>query len=336
MARIAFFELEGWEEPHITRKLRNHDLILKRNPLTPQYFTEIENVEVLSVFIYSKIDEKILNKLPKLRAIVTRSTGFDHIDINACRDRGIAVFNVPAYGTSTVAEFTMLLILMLMRKIKDVERALQQPCFTVTEVRGHELAGKTIGIIGTGRIGGYVAKLAHAFGMKILAYDLYEKEELKTQYGVRYVDLDTLLSSSDIITLHVPYTPQTHHLINRDNIKKIKKGAIIVNTARGSLIETEAIIEALEAGILSGVALDVVEGEWVLREENDMIHGSRSFSPEELRKGLEVHLLMKYPNVILTPHIAYNTWEAVQRILDITIETIKGFFEGKEMPNRIV
>jgi len=336
VARIAFFELEGWEEPYIKRELGDHDLILERNPLTPEYLKELKDVDVLSVFIYSRIDEEVLSRLPKLRAIVTRSTGFDHIDTNACRNRGIAVFNVPAYGTSTVAEFIMLLILMLMRRIKDVERALQQPRFTVTEVRGHELAGKTIGIIGTGRIGSYVAKLAHAFGMKILAYDIRENEELKTRYGVRYVDLDTLLSSSDTITLHVPYTPQTHHLINRNNIKKVKKGAIIVNTARGGLIETEALIEALEAGIVGGAALDVVEGEWVLREENDIVHGSRSFSPEELRKGLEVHLLMKYPNVILTPHIAYNTWEAVQRILDTTIKTIKGFLEGKEMPNRVV
>ncbi|MEM2217663.1 MAG: NAD(P)-dependent oxidoreductase, partial [Thermofilaceae archaeon] len=168
------------------------------------------------------------------------------------------VFKVPDYGSSTVAEYTILLALMLMRKMKIIgfDSLPDKSSFSLERLRGRELAGKTIGIVGTGRIGSHVAKLAHAFGMKILAYDVLENEELKKLYGVLYVDLDALLSSSDIVTLHLPLTHETRHLINTRNITKIKQGAILINTSRGGLVETEALFEALDKGILAGAALD--------------------------------------------------------------------------------
>ncbi|RLE78866.1 MAG: hydroxyacid dehydrogenase [Thermoprotei archaeon] len=335
MAKIAFLELEGWEEDIVKWELRDHDLILKHEKISDDIIDEISDVEMLSVFIYSKINGDILDRLPNLKAIMTRSTGYDHIDLEECKKRGIAVFNVPDYGSNTVAEFTFLLILSLVRKIRTIMEA-KSGIDVHLELRGRDLKGKTIGIIGTGRIGSYVAKLAHAFGMRILAYDIYPRKELVERYGVKYVDLDTLLRNSDIVTLHLPYTKETHHIINRNNIKKMKKGALLINTARGGLIETEAIIEALDKGILGGVALDVIEGEWILVEEMDVVYGRRPFSVEELRKGIEVHILMNYPNVIITPHIAYNTWEALNRILETTINTIKGFLSGKELKNRII
>ncbi|MEM3137823.1 MAG: NAD(P)-dependent oxidoreductase, partial [Thermofilaceae archaeon] len=261
--QIAFFEIEGWEETQIRKALAGHDLIFNQKPLTLENTGAVKDSEIISVFIYSNVGPELLEKLPKLKAIITRSTGYDHIDLEACKNRGVTVFNVPDYGSSTVAEYTILLALMLMRKMKIIgfDSLPDKSSFSLERLRGRELAGKTIGIVGTGRIGSHVAKLAHAFGMKILAYDVLENEELKKLYGVLYVDLDALLSSSDIVTLHLPLTHETRHLINTRNITKIKQGAILINTSRGGLVETEALFEALDKGILAGAALDVVEGE---------------------------------------------------------------------------
>jgi len=333
LAKIAFFELEGWEKEIIEKNLQGHELILLNEKLSDTIIDKVKDAEIISVFIYSRITSDILEKLPSLKAIVTRSTGYDHIDIEACRKKGIHVYNIPDYGSNTVAEFTFLLILALYRRFREI---LSSEWIDAIRTRGYELQGKTIGVIGTGRIGSRVVKLAHAFGMKILAYDLYPRKELIEKYNVKYVDLETLLRESDIITLHLPLTKETYHLINRQNIKLVKKGAILVNTARGALVETEAIIEALDKGILGGVALDVFEGEHVLKEEIDIVYGKKQYSIEELKKGLEAHILMKYPNVIITPHIAYNTWEAVHRILDQTIETIKQILKGQQPKNKVV
>lgn len=333
MVKIAFFEIEGWEEPRIREALAGHSLLLDRKPLTVEKAEAARDSEIVSVAIYSRIGPELLERLPNLRAVITRSTGYDHIDLEACKKRGVRVFNVPDYGSTTVAEYTMLLALMLMRKMKVVMSS--GPPFggsSLEELRGRELAGKTVGIIGTGRIGSHVAKLAHAFGARILAYDVRENEELKKLYGVLYVDLDTLLSSSDVITLHVPLMRETQHLINAKNIAKIKRGAVLVNTSRGGVVETEALLEALDKGILAGAALDVVEGEQVIK---DMRTYSLA-SPEDFRKGLLALHLARHPNVILTPHIAYNTWEAANRILETTLGTIRKLLDGEEPPNKVV
>jgi len=337
MVKIAFFEIEGWEKPYLEKELKEHELFFEGDILTRHYdLSKIKGVDIVSTFIYSRVDKEVINQLPNLKAVITRSTGFDHIDTEECKNRGIAVFNVPAYGITTVAEYTILLILSLLRRIKIVEEVIKRPHYLPKDVRGYELNGKVLGVIGTGRIGSHVVKLAHAFGAKIIAYDIIKRKELEEKYGVKYVDLDTLLSTADIITIHVPYTPQTHHMINRENITKVKKGALIVNTARGGIIEIDALIEALEEGRIAGAALDVVEGEWVLRGEIDVYGKSKTASQKELRDGVLVHLLKKYPNVIVTPHIAYNTWEALHRILEVTVNTIRGFLKGEELNNRIV
>lgn len=336
MAKIAFFELEGWETPFIKKELKEHDLILETETLTLQNIEKIKDIEILSIFIYTQIDQQLLEHMPRLKAIITRSTGYDHIDLEACKKHNVSVYNVPAYGTQTVAEFTIMLMLMLARKYKQVQQALMKPRYTPQEIRGNELSDKTLGIIGTGRIGAHVAKLADALGMKILAYDIYPKKELEQKYNLKYVDLDTLLEKADIITLHTPYTPQTHHLINHETIQKMKHGTLIINTARGALIDTEALLKALDTGKIGGAALDVIEGEWALKEEDDVLQGINAQSTEQLRKALQAHLLSKHPNVILTPHIAYNTWEAVQRILNTTIQTIKAHLKNQQPPNKIV
>ncbi|MCS7105313.1 MAG: NAD(P)-binding domain-containing protein [Thermofilaceae archaeon] len=334
--KIAFFELEGWEEPILRKALPEHELVLRRDALTLKNVQEVRDAEIISVFIRSRVTSDLLDALPSLKAIITRSAGFDHVDVEACKSRKVALFNIPNYGSQTIAEYTFMLILMLARKAKELKQTVEKNSLEPASLRGIELSGKTIGIVGTGRIGSRVAQIARAFGMKVLAFDLIENEELKRTGEVQYVDLDTLLSSSDVISLHVPLTPQTRHLINRSNVEKIKRGALLVNTARGEVVEIEALIEALEKGILAGVALDVFEGEWVFDNSWSKTFGDRGLGCERYAKAVLALKLSKYPNVILTPHLAYNTWEAVERIITATIDTIRGFIEGRQLSNAIV
>ncbi|ADU96940.1 D-isomer specific 2-hydroxyacid dehydrogenase NAD-binding protein [Thermovibrio ammonificans HB-1] len=329
--KVAFFELEGWEEPVIRETLepKGFEIVtLSREPLKESDIERIKDVEALSVFIYSKVDRKVIETLPNLKIVTTRSTGFDHIDVEAARERGIAVCNVPDYGMETVAEYALLMILALLRKLKPTIERTCRGIFSREGLRGHDLAGKTVGVIGTGRIGARLVKLLSGFDVKVLAYDVKPKEELVERFGVEYVSLEELLSRSDIVSLHVPYLPSTHHLINRENIKLMKKGSYLVNTSRGAVVETDAIVEALKEGRLAGVALDTFEGEEVWTEEELIIfRGEKDVSPEVLKKAIETFALAQFDNVILSPHNAYNTHEAIMRILT---KTLKNLVEFKE------
>ena len=332
--KVAFFELEGWEEPIIRKELegKGFEIVkLSREPLKESELDEIKEVEALSVFIYSKIDKEVFEKLPSLRIVTTRSTGFDHIDLEEAKRRGVAVCNVPDYGMETVAEYTLMLILALLRKLRTTIERTCRGVFTREGLRGRELEGKTVGVIGTGRIGSRLIKLLSGFDVKVLAYDVKPKEELVEKYAVEYTSLEELLKNSDIVTLHVPYLPSTHHLINRENIKLMKRGSYLINTSRGSVVETEAIVEALREGILEGVALDTFEGEEVWTEEELIIfRGEKDVSPEVLRKAIESFALTQFENVILTPHNAYNTQEAIRRILMKTLQNLVEFKERGE------
>ncbi len=329
--KAAFFELEGWEESIIRKELEpeGFELVkLSKDPISGKDIIEIADVEALSVFIYSRISKEVIDKLPKLRIIATRSTGFDHIDVEYARSKGIAVCNVPDYGMETVAEYTLMLMLSLLRRLRQTLERTCRGIFDRTDLRGHDLEGKTVGVIGTGRIGSRLIKLLSGFDVAVLAYDVRQKEDLEKKFGVKYVSLEELLRNADIVTLHVPYLPSTHHLINRENIKLMKKGSYLINTSRGSVIETEAVVEALKEGKLAGVALDTFEGEEVwIEEELIIFRGDKDVSPEVLKKAIETFALSQYENVILTPHNAYNTHEAIMRIL---VKTLKNFELFKE------
>ncbi|MBI2113097.1 MAG: hydroxyacid dehydrogenase, partial [Candidatus Wildermuthbacteria bacterium] len=190
-----------------------------------------------------------MEKFPNLKLIATRSTGYDHIDINECKKRGVAVASVPGYGENTVAEFTFALILGLSKKIfEGYHRIKEQGKFDLTGLQGFDLKGKTLGVIGTGRIGKHVIKIAKGMDMNVVAFDVMEDKETAQKLGFQYLALDELLGQSDIITLHVPYMKETHYLVNKNNIRRIKKGAYIINTSRGGIIETEALVAALRDG----------------------------------------------------------------------------------------
>lgn len=282
----------------------------------------------LTVFVYSQVTKEILDLLPNLQAIFTMSTGFDHIDLAECQRRNITVHNVPSYGENTVAEHAMALILTLSRRIRESLDRTAKLEFTPDGLTGFDLCSKTLGIVGMGKIGSHVARMARGFEMNVLAYDAFPREGLDAELGFKYVSLEELLSTSDIITLHAPYLPSTHHMINKETIKIFKKGSYLINTSRGALVETEAIIEALNSGILAGAGLDVLEEECALKDQSQILDpGFRETC--DLSTVIQAHMLIKDPRVIVTPHNAFNSVEANRRILDTTIANIRAQIAGE-------
>jgi len=323
--KIGFFGLEGWEEEVIKKYFSEDDIHLSKNIIDENNIPEKTDFEIISIFINSKITDKVLNNFPNLKFITTRSTGFDHIDLEACKKKNIIVSYVPGYGDNTVAEFTFGLLLSLTRKIyQAIDQIKESGSFGLSGLRGIDIKGKTIGIVGTGRIGREVIRIANGFSMNIIAYDPYPNEAFQKKIGFEYVSFENLLKNSDIITLHCPHTPQTHHLINKGNISLIKKGAYLINTARGGLIETEALIEALNDGTLSGAGLDAIEEEGTIKKDIHFLEEEHA-DKEKLKTILYDHVLMKMPNVLMTPHNAFNSQEALKRILNTTLDNIKAF-----------
>lgn len=331
--KIQYFSGEAWEEEYVKAKLPNEEIAFHEGPLSAFPNITDPDATVLCTFIESKIGEDELRRFPNVKLIATRSTGFDHIDLAAAKARGVAVTNVPFYGENTVAEFTFALLLALSRRIIDADELVRGGAFSPAGLRGFDLAGKTIGIVGTGHIGAHVIRMANGFGMKVIGFDAYPNQDLSRTLNFTYVSLPELLAAADILTLHVPYNAHTHHLINRENIGTFKRGSYLINTSRGAVVETDALVEALKSGIIAGAALDVLEEEGELNDEEALLTAPH---PNEgaIKIALENHYLIEHPRVIVTPHLAFNTTEAVERILDTTIENIRGFASGS--PTNIV
>jgi D-lactate dehydrogenase len=267
----------------------------------------------------------VIDALPQLKYVVTRSTGYDHIDVAYAKTKNIMVASVPAYGTHTVAEFAFALLLEVSRKVGEGNRRVREYAdFGFEGLRGFELFGKTMGVIGTGRIGKNSIDIARGFGMRVLAYDVFPDQEFAKSRGFEYVELSTLLAQSDVITLHALYNEKTHHLLNKENMQHIKHGAILINTARGELVETGALVTLLKSGQIAGAGLDVLEGERQLKEEMEVLERGNA----DFKILFEDHALMDLPNVVVTPHIAFNTHEAVEEIMKTTIENIATFVSG--------
>jgi len=333
MKIVSFFN-EKWEKEYLQSRLSEHPITFLEGTLQDHADLKDEDVEILSVFVKSTVDGEELDQFPNLKFITTRSTGFDHIDMKEAQGRGIVVSNVPTYGDNTVAEYAFALLLAVARNIyRSYHRVLEKGNFTTVGLRGFDLKGKTIGVVGTGNIGAHSIRIANGFDMNIIAYDVKQNTNLQKEIDFEYVDFDDLLARSDIITLHVPYNEHTHHMIGMDNISKIKKGAYLINTARGSVVETRALIKALESGILAGAGLDVVEEEGYMRDDMELIMEDHP-NPESLRTLLANQYLIDHPGVLIVPHNAFNTNESIQRILDTTVENIKAFVNGN--PQNVV
>ena len=284
--------------------------------------------EMISVFVDSELTAEVLEKFPNLKLIATQSTGFDHIDLEYCRSKNITVSSVPSYGENTVAEYAFALILCLSRKIYEgYDRLREIGSFSFEGLRGFDLKGKTIGVIGTGHIGRHVIKIAKGFEMNILAYDPMPTPRFAEETGFTYLSFEEVLAKSDVVTFHVPLTEQTRHMVNERTLNLMKKGAYIINTSRGGIVDTQALVKALKEGRLGGAGVDVMEEEDVLKDEMTFLMKGRE-EEHNLKTILADHILIDTPNVIVTPHNAFNTDEALQRILDTTMANISGFIRG--------
>ena len=331
--KIHYFSSEPWEEEFVRARIQDAEVMFHEKSLATYPDLSDPDAEVLCTFIESPIGETEMSRFPNLKLIATRSTGFDHIDLAAAKNHGILVANVPSYGENTVAEFTFALLLSLSRRIPEAREHILSGGFSPAGLRGFDLAGKTIGVIGCGHIGMHVIRMANGFGMNVLGFETHPDEARARTAGFTYASLPDLLAASDIVTLHVPYNAHTHHLINKENIGLMKKGAYLLNTARGAIIETEALIAALESKALAGAGLDVLEEEGDLDDEMTLLSAPHP-NAEAIRITLENHYLISHPRVIVTPHLAFNTTEAIERILDTTIKNIGAFSAGS--PTNIV
>ena len=331
MNKIAFLETSDWEREYLKKFPRFIALTdLYEEDLNLENVAKFKDYEIISCFINSQFSKEILDQLPKLKIIATRSTGFDHLDLNVCKAKGVLVANVPGYGSHTVAEYTFGLLICLVRKIYDAyHRVRETGNFDLTGLKGRELFNKTLGVIGTGRIGINVIKIANGFGMKVIAYDKYPNDELEQQLDFEYISFEELLKQADIITLHVPYNTETHHLLNKNNISLIKTGAYVINTSRGGVIETEALYQALKLGQIAGAALDVLEEEEGVKEEQELLVKGKIAESEKLKTILLNHIFIDLDNVIVSPHNAFNTEEALESIVAMTIDNIDDYLKGK-------
>jgi D-lactate dehydrogenase len=326
--RIAFFGVKDWARRVIEKGIVDLDAVgvgifgeeVQDNvELAKKY-------EIISTFVYSTFDKELLDKLPNLKMISTGSTGVDHIDIEECKKRNIIVANVPIYGANTVAEYAMALLLVVAKRIVPAHQSVENGEFSPDGLTGIDLEGKTLGVIGVGKIGQRLVKMARGMGMKVLGVERTLDPALAKKLGFKYVDLETCLKGSDCVSLHVPSNQETFHLINKKNIKLMKPGSILVNTSRGAVVETEAIVWALNNKILRGVGLDVTEEED--KVENISMVMSRKPTKEDLREVLSFHMLRDRDDVVFTPHIAFNTEEAIGRIIKTTVENINRFINS--------
>lgn len=331
MSKIAFFKLEDWEKEYVgnTGAALGAAPVFVDTVLDPDNIPSETDYEIISVFVDSRLTKEVLDRFPNLKMIATRSTGFDHIDLDECKARGIVVSTVPSYGEVTVAEYAFALLLSLSRKIYEgYDRIREVGTFSPQGLKGFDLNGKTLGVVGTGKIGKHVIQIANGFGMKVIAFDLYPDQSAAEKLGFAYKTLDEVLTESDVVTIHVPYTEENKYFIAEEQLRKMKKGAYLINTARGPLVKTEDLLKVLKDGHLGGAGLDVLEEEGVIKDEMSFLTTAGHPGDADLRAVIANHILIDLPNVIVTPHNAFNTQEALERILNTTIKNISGFMNG--------
>ena len=329
--KIAFFEVPAVDKTIIKQSLGdNVEISFYDEKLDENTVDRAKDAEIVCVFINSIISKNIIDKLPNLKFIATRSTGFEHIDLAYCAQKGIQVSYVPSYGDHTVAEIAFGLILNLSRNILKANNYIRETSdFNFSpSFRGFDLNKKTIGVVGTGRIGKNVIKIAKGFNMNVVACDLYPDFEFAKINNFEYKKFEEVIKQADVISLHVPFTKENSHMINKDVISGMKKGVLLINTARGSLIDTKALVWGLQEGIIGGAGLDVLEEERELKLEKEVFDSGDSKNID-YKILTENHVLMDMPNVIITPHIAFYTKEAEAEIIKTTIENIRGFIDGQ-------
>ncbi len=315
---IHFFEIRPHDRDYYTSVLKKNKVVEHPQTLNEKNALWAKDAEVISIFVHSKINREVLDKLPNLRHLITRSVGTDHIDKAECEKRRITVWNITDYGPHTVAEHAFALMLGLTRNIDLTLKSIKSKNHYVDPEQNSELKGKTLGIVGTGLIGTEVAKRAHSFEMKIVACDHNASPVLRKSYGVTFKPLKDVLKQADILTLHVPLTSENKHLIDSSSLNLMKRGAFIINTARGGLIDSSALFSFIEKGHIARAGLDVLEGEEFIFPE----HPLKPRTQEEKKKYATARALINHPHVLVTPHVAFGSKESIQRIREKTVSII--------------
>lgn len=304
-----------------------HQLHYFEARLTPATAALAQGYPAVCAFVNDQLNADVLRALTSggTKLIALRSAGFNHIDVAAARDLGLTVARVPAYSPHAVAEHTVALILTLNRKIHRAHARVREGNFVLDGLLGFDMHGRTAGIVGTGRIGTVVARILLGFGCRVIAYDVHPGDECAA-LGVSYVTLEEVWAESDIVTLHSPLTPQTRHLIDEQAIARMKRGVMIINTGRGALVDTAALIAGLKSGHIGYLGLDVYE------EEEQLFF--RDLSSEVLQDDVFARLLT-FPNVVVTAHQAFFTREALRGISETTLGNVSAFEQGRRSGNEL-
>jgi len=331
---IAFFETTEKEKLSFERYFHGakYKLLVFDEKIENVPAYSYKEAEIISVFNSSKIDGSVLSKLPKLKFIAVRATGYDNVSLRECKKRSIAVSNVPGYGKTTVAEYAIMLILMLYHRMPAVNEAVNKGSVNYRKLTGKVLSGDTLGVIGAGRVGAAVARIATALGMHVVAYDPHPNHEAAEKIGFSYVSLNELLKGSDVVSIHATLNPTSKHMINKSTLEMMKDSAVLINTARGPIVNTFDLVEALKNNVIAGAGLDCIEGEGTIDVdiESELVLKSK----DKLYELAEVDILSKMNNVILSPHNAFNSIESLATLRKVTAQNIYGFI--KKQPQNLI
>jgi len=320
----AFYDTKPYDRAYFDRATKDSAIVLRHHEfrLSADTAHSAEGAQAVCVFVNDRLDRTCLTTLAELgvRLVALRCAGFNNVDRAAALELGLSIVRVPAYSPHAVAEHTVALLLAVNRKIHRAYNRVREQNFSLSGLVGFDLHGKTVGLVGTGKIGRITAQIFRGFGCRVLAHDPVPAAEWAATYGIAYTSLDTLLAESDVVSLHLPLTPQTHYLLNEASIARMKTGAYLVNTSRGKLIESTALIKALKSGRLGGVALDVYEEEEGIFFED---HSGEVLQDDELSR------LLTFPNVLITAHQAFLTHEALSEIARVTTANILNLQSGE-------
>lgn len=327
--KTAVYSIHNFEKEYLQKaNAEVHDLVLLEPSLSESTVALAKGCDAISLFTGDDANSTVLEELYKIgiKYIALRSAGFNHVDMKKANELKIKVARVPAYSPYAIAEHTVALMLVLNRKIIRAHHRIMDLNFSLDGLVGFDMNGKTVGIIGTGKIGCVLARILHGFGCQILAFDENENKELAEQYGVQYTDCISLCEQSDIITLHIPLTDRTKYIIDTDCIDKMKQGVMLINTSRGGLVNTKAVIDALKVKKIGAFGIDVYE------EEEGLFFEDRS---EEILQDDVIARLMTFKNVLITSHQAFLTDTALRNIAETTILNLNNFNKGKSSNNEI-
>ncbi|MBI5582150.1 MAG: hydroxyacid dehydrogenase [Deltaproteobacteria bacterium] len=330
--KIIVFENEPLIVDTFNRLESDHDLRFVEGLLSEINVEQYLDANIICTD-QSVLGKGVLERLSRLRMIALRCTGYDHIDITFCRDRGITVCNIPGYAANAVAEHTFALLLALSRHIETASQYTRRVAFKWEGLRGFELKAKNMAVIGTGAIGKRVAEIACGFGMRVVIHDLKPDYAWADAHDLKYVDLDEAIRCADVLSLNLPLVRGNRYLLGEDQFRQMKKGVVLINTARGELVDLRELVKALNSGKVSAAGLDVLQDEHYIRakDNNPEIYFNAMFDPQIMLANI---LLCHHPNVLVTPHIGWYTVEAEQRALDISLSNIKSFVSG--IPHNVV